>query len=194
MQLAGTLNLKLLWRNSLDKLYFKVDNVLSKDACELLAGSLLLCEQTSDPNGFNYQDKQTLGAYSRYGYSGTDALMFYLHPKMEEWTGKKLHPTFSYARVYRNGHDLWRHRDRAECEYSITITLKEDGTVWPIIMGDEALVLPQGSGCVYMGEKILHERKPYEGNEQVQVFCHYVDINGPYADRATEGREIHNPY
>jgi len=178
----------------LDNLYLKVDGVLSKDACELLAGALLLCEQADDPNSINFRDAQSPGAYSRYGYSATDSLNFYLLPKMEMWTGKTLIPTYSYSRVYRNGHDLPKHIDRPRCEYSITVTLKDDGTDWPIIMGDEELVLSQGSGCVYMGEKIPHQRKPYQGNQHVQVFCHYVDANGPYFNRGGDPRELINPF
>ena len=177
----------------MDNLYKKVDYVISQDACEVLAGSLLICEQTAaGETGFN--DRQSPGAYSRYGYSGTDALMFYLHPKMEEWTGLTLKPTFSYARVYRNGHDLRKHVDRPECEISITVTLKTDGTPWPIIMGDEPVEIEVGSGVVYRGEDIPHLREPYTGNEHVQVFCHYVDVDGPYAEKGLDGRTIKNPY
>lgn len=168
----------------ISKLYFKIDDILSKDACELLAGALLLCEQQADPNGLEFQDKQVMGSYSRFDYSGTDSLKYYLLPKMEQLTGKRLIPTYSYSRIYRNGHDLFRHVDKPRCEYSITITLKDDGTPWPIIMGDHQVDLPQGSGCVYMGEKIPHERKPYTGQQHVQVFCHYVDADGPYNNKA----------
>ena len=51
-------------------------------------------------------------------------------------------------------------------------------------MGDHEVDLPQGSGCVYMGDKIPHERKPYTGQQHVQVFCHYVDADGPYNNKA----------
>lgn len=178
----------------MNKLYFKVDNVLSEDACEVLAGSLLICEQTADRQDPHFSDTQTPGAYARYGYSGTDSLKFYLLPKMEQWTGKRLIPTYSYMRIYRNGHDLPKHVDRPECEYSITLTLKDDGTPWPIIMGDEQLILPQGSACVYKGQHIAHERKPYQGNQHIQVFCHYVDADGPYKDSGGCGRGILNPF
>ena len=177
----------------MDKLYFKVPNMISKDACELLGGALLLCEQGSNPNGPEFNDRQSMGAFSRYRYSGTDALMFYLLPKMEELTGKTLKPTFSYSRVYRNGHDLWKHVDRGECEYSATITLKTDGTPWPIVMGEESLELEQGSACVYKGPDIPHYREPYTGNEHVQVFVHYVDVNGKYADTQADV-ETTSPY
>ena len=89
----------------ISKLYFKIDDILSKDACELLAGALLLCEQQADPNGAEFHDTQVMGAYARYGYSGTDSLKYYLLPKMEQLTGKRLIPTYLYSRKYRNGHN-----------------------------------------------------------------------------------------
>lgn len=183
MQLVGVLKRKIHWRTFLDSLYLKFDNILHKETCEILAGALLLCEKETPKDDQSFHDRQSMGAYSRRDYSPMVSLLHHLHPSMEAWTGKKLYPTFSYCRVYRNGHSLWKHIDRPECEYSITITLKDDGTPWPIIMGDEEILLPQGSGCVYMGEKIPHERKPYEGNEHVQVFCHYIDVDGPHAER-----------
>jgi hypothetical protein len=178
----------------MNNLYVKVDNLLDKTTCEILAGGLLIREFKTPLDKFKV-DRQTPGAYWSYGYTATDSLLCYLRPKMEEITGKKLLPTYSYARVYRNGNSLWRHIDRPECEFSVTITLKTDGTPWPIIMGDKEIYIEQGSGVVYQGEKIRHERKPYDGNEHVQCFLHYVDANGSYKDNEFDKRlDIIDPF
>ena len=51
---------------------------------------------------------------------------------MEELTGKQLVPTYSYARIYKNGDELKRHKDRPSCEISTTINL--GGEPWPIFI------------------------------------------------------------
>ena len=45
-------------------------------------------------------------------------------PIMEKKTGLKLHPTYSYARIYKAGDImLKRHKDRFSCEISTTLNL-----------------------------------------------------------------------
>ena len=45
-------------------------------------------------------------------------------------TGLKLNPTYSYARIYKKGDVLHRHKDRFSCEISTTMNL--GGDEWPI--------------------------------------------------------------
>jgi hypothetical protein len=49
---------------------------------------------------------------------------------MEKQTGLKLIPTYSYARIYKKGDILHRHKDRFSCEISTTLNLGGDS--WPI--------------------------------------------------------------
>lgn len=59
--------------------------------------------------------------------------MGYLLPFMEEKTGYKLFPTYSYGRVYLNGATLARHVDRPACEISLSLTISESGgKPWPL--------------------------------------------------------------
>jgi hypothetical protein len=54
---------------------------------------------------------------------------------VEAATGKKLFPTYAYARWYAPGDELKIHRDRDSCEISATITLGFEGSPWPIYHG-----------------------------------------------------------
>lgn len=162
--------------------YKKVDGIISKDLCEVLAGSILILEHNTPEE--NMGDNITPGAFQRHGYSGTDSLLFYVRNKLEEIVGRKLLPTFSYCRVYRNGHRLPQHLDRPSCELVISINLKNDGVPWPIVLGATSPVdvhLDQGDGVIYEGTKVLHTRKPFDGNEHVQVFLCYVYADGEHA-------------
>ena len=47
-----------------------------------------------------------------------ETLMMKVLPKMEKETGLKLLPTYSYARTYKKGDILKRHKDRPSCEIS----------------------------------------------------------------------------
>jgi predicted 2-oxoglutarate/Fe(II)-dependent dioxygenase YbiX len=106
--------------------------------------------------------------------------------------GKTLLPTYTYARIYRPGEILKRHKDRPSCEISATLTLGFDSKpIWPIFFDEEreiAVSLDVGELAVYKGCEILHWRTPFKGQWHVQVFLHYVDANGPYKDHHKDGR------
>ena len=42
---------------------------------------------------------------------------------MEKETGLKVLPTYTYARIYKTGDILERHKDRPSCEISTTVNL-----------------------------------------------------------------------
>ena len=46
-----------------------------------------------------------------------------------------------------------------------------------------------GEICDDKGCEVLHWRKPCKGNWHWQVFLHYVDADGPFADHAFDGRK-----
>jgi hypothetical protein len=43
---------------------------------------------------------------------------------MEKATGLKLYPAYTYARIYKKGDELKRHKDRLSCEISTTMNLR----------------------------------------------------------------------
>lgn len=114
-----------------------------------------------------------------------DTLMKMCKQRVETITGKKLLPTYSYARLYKQGNKLERHKDRPACEYSVTIKLSDNRKGnWPFFVEDQELVLNDGDAVIYKGCEVEHWRDKCNISEYIsgQVFLHYVDANGPYVN------------
>ena len=61
-----------------------------------------------------------------------ETLLLKCQPGMEKATGLKLYPAYTYARIYKKGDELKRHKDRFSCEISTTMNLGGDD--WPIYL------------------------------------------------------------
>ena len=59
-----------------------------------------------------WSDQQVPNTYSHYADMVMETLMMKVLPRMEKETGLKLLPTYSYARLYKKGDILKRHKDR----------------------------------------------------------------------------------
>jgi len=124
-----------------------------------------------------------------------ETLLDLLKPKIEEVSGKKLFPTYSFFRVYRQGEELIAHTDRPSCEISVTISIAQVGKISRIWMQKGAELpsnyeLSPGSGVVYKGCDILHWReKMTEGQLVVQLMLHYVDKDGFNAEFKYDKRQ-----
>ena len=125
---------------------------------------------------------QVANTYSTYGDIAMDTLMLKIQPIMEQKTKLKLTPAYTYARVYKKGDILKRHKDRFSCEISTTLNLGGDN--WPIYVepsGKEnkkgvKVNLKPGDMLIYLGCELEHWREPFEGDECVQVFLHYNNV------------------
>ena len=107
-------------------------------------------------------------------------------PIVSEIIREDVLPTYVYARIYKNGADLKRHRDRDSCEISLTVNLQKDAN-WPIWIqkpnGDEVSVeLDVGDAMVYLGCTADHWRETFSGTNYVQTFMHYVKAEGSRAN------------
>ena len=125
------------------------------------------------------QDEQIPHTYSQYSNIAMETLMLKCQPIMEKSTGLKLQPSYTYARIYKKGDELKRHKDRFSCEISTTMNL--GGDHWDIYLepsGKEGLKgikvsLKPGDMLVYSGCELEHWREKFKGNECCQVFLHY---------------------
>ena len=138
-------------------------------------------------------DKHVPNTPSVYGDAEVDGLMQDLKPQIEAHTGLRLHPTYSYARIYKKGDQLTPHRDRAACQISISLNLgQEPEDPWALYVGEanapfRALLTP-GDVLIYRGMEMTHWRAPYTGDRLFQAFMHYVDADGPHAGEKFDGR------
>ena len=125
--------------------------------------------------------------YSSYSDIAMETLMLKCQPVMEKITGLKLTPAYTFARIYKNGDVLKRHKDRFSCEISTTMNL--GGDPWSIYLepsGKEGLKgikvdLKPGDMLVYSGCELEHWRNKFKGKECIQVFLHYNNRKTPGA-------------
>ena len=145
-----------------------------------------------------WNDEQVPNTYSHYADIAMETLLIRTLPVMEKKTGLKLFPTYSYARIYKTGDILKRHKDRFSCEISTTLNL--GGDPWPIYLEPKKNVgipdgkkittssnnkgvrvnLKPGDMLVYRGIELEHWREEFQGENCAQVFLHYNDENSEY--------------
>lgn len=172
--------------------YVHLPEFLDKDNCAQLAAELKKLVAAGKTTG----DVQCPKSQAVHGAPVLESLLEQLLPSFEYASGKRLHPTYAYARLYAPGEELVIHTDRPACEISATITVGFDGESWPIFMGDAGGVnaakigMGVGDAVLYRGIDKHHWREPYkEGQWQAQVFLHYVDANGQHAGQKYDGRK-----
>ena len=149
-----------------------------------------------------WNDEQVPNTYSNYADVAMETLLLAVQPKMEKETGLKLNPTYAYARIYKTGDILHRHKDRFSCEISTTLNL--GGDEWPIYIENKKnvgvpddskgitassnnkgskVILQPGDMLVYKGMMLEHWREPFIGKDCAQVFLHYNNVASPNADQ-----------
>ena len=126
-----------------------------------------------------WADEQIPNTYSHYADPAMETLLMKVLPTMQKETGLELVPTYSYARIYKHGDILHKHKDRPSCEISTTIHL--GGDKWSIFIEGTEVMLDIGDMLVYSGCEVEHWREPFEGNTCAQVFLHYNHLNGPFS-------------
>jgi len=170
--------------------YVVLSDVLNENQCEQLTQHLFNLEK----EGKLKADGQCDLSGAIYGDPVFDDLLVQMAEGLGEHVGKKLLPTYSYARLYKPGEVLTRHKDRPSCEISATLTLGYDEStpVWPIYFDEHKEIqvdLKAGELAMYKGCEVEHWRTKFKGKWQAQVFLHYVDANGPHKEHAMDGRK-----
>ena len=136
-----------------------------------------------------WNDQQIPETYSHYSDIVMETLLQKVKPIMEKESGVKLTETYSYARIYKKGDELKRHKDRYSCEISTTMNLGGDN--WSIFLepsGEEGkkgieIKLEAGDMLMYRGCELEHWREPFKGKDCGQVFLHYNDASGEDAEK-----------
>ena len=141
-----------------------------------------------------WTDKQIPNTFSCYADNVMETLLVKMLPVMAKETGLDLVPTYSYARIYKQGDVLERHKDRPSCEISTTLSL--GGDHWPIYLEPNKNVgIPGKDGCtaesnnpglkiflhpgdmlIYSGCVLEHWREEFKGENCAQVFLHYNNV------------------
>lgn len=127
-------------------------------------------------------DPQVPNSHAMYDFMSFVRLLVEKVPEVSELLGEKVLPTYTYARIYKEGSELLRHRDRPACEISLTLNLSKDKD-WPIYFqrpdkSETSVELNPGDAVMYLGCQADHWRNKFEGQECVQLFMHYVRSYG----------------
>ena len=176
-----------------NKKYTVIRQAISKDLAVFVANYFSMQKQVYDTcrearyispfeniiGHYEGSDEQIPNTYSQYSNIAMETLMLKCQPKMEEVTGLKLYPAYTYARIYKKGDVLKRHKDRFSCEISTTMNL--GGDPWPIYLEPSGetdkkgirVDLKPGDMLVYSGCELEHWRNKFKGKECIQVFLHY---------------------
>jgi hypothetical protein len=172
--------------------YCIIKNAVSPELRDFITQYALFDEMQD----FLPDEGQVIGAHSKYGDPAMESMLLNLHSLMEENTGLKLFPTYSFYRVYRNGDELVKHRDRPSCEISCTVCFNysydNSEYTWPIFVDKSKVELSPGDLVIYRGCDLDHWREPFNIDEDawhVQGFFHYVNADGPYASYKYDGRD-----
>ena len=175
--------------------YAVIKQAISIDLATFLANYFLMQKQVYDTciktryispfetilGYYENKHEQIPETYSQYSNIAMETLMLKCQPIMEKTTGLKLQPSYTYARIYKKGDELKRHKDRFSCEISTTMNLSGDS--WDIYLepsGKEGMKgikvqLNPGDMLVYRGCELEHWRNKFKGKECCQVFLHYND-------------------
>ena len=165
----------------LDNNYIIIPNFISNYKANKLKDEFIEFSQQNNLGG----DSQIPTSSSDYNYISFLELLCEKTPEVSEILEETVLPTYTYARVYKNGSVLEKHSDRDSCEISLTLHLGGDQD-WPIFIKssegeDQSVVLAPGDAMMYRGTIAEHWRDEYVGEEYVQVFLHYVRSRGECA-------------
>ena len=174
--------------------------LLKREAVDWMMKSNYISKVT--PGFGTWEDDQVWGTFSCYADIFMETLMMKVLPAMKEETGLNLIPCYTYARAYKKGDILKRHKDRPSCEISTTLAL--GGNPWPIFIDPTgtnnvinekkniikpdapqgvSITLNPGDMLVYSGCDLEHWREPFEGDVCVQTFLHYNNLDGPFGNK-----------
>jgi hypothetical protein len=176
-----------------NKKYAIIRKAIPKDLCVFIYNCFLMQKQVYDTlkknryfspfetilGHYEHEGELVPNTYAHYGNIIMETLMLKCQPVMEKTTGLKLYPANTYARLYKKGDDLRRHKDRFSCEISTTMFI--GGDPWSIYLepsGKEGMKgikidLKPGDMLVYSGCELEHWREKFKGKQCLQVFLHY---------------------
>lgn len=140
--------------------------------------------------------------YSAYNDRCARFLHYHLTDFIRKVIAHNAKPSYTYFGGYKGGSELKPHLDRAQCEYTMSLTLDQypKDETWllslrkiPVTKDTKFVIPPEeeiadadlklGDALLFMGRTLLHFRRGplREGAKVHQVFLHYVqeDFEGP---------------
>lgn len=133
---------------------------------------------TYEGNDYHYGNSFGLARIPEY-----EKVLKELTPIIKQKTGfDNLAIENSYARLYLNGSDLKKHKDRPGLDVTLSVcTFSDIGIAWPLYVEDDAgkihaIETAPGDGALILGTKYNHWRDKLnipEGSKVIQSFYHW---------------------
>jgi hypothetical protein len=181
--------------------------IIKRKVADTLFQTRYISSTTTDWGTFT--DTQVPNTYSHYADIVMETLLLKVKPIMEEKTKLNLIETYSYARIYKRGDILKKHKDRFSCEISTTLNL--GGDPWAIFVEPDSkkgiidkqkryvpskskgikILLNPGDMLVYRGCELEHWRDEFKGDYCGQVFLHYNDRSSKEAELNKFDKRLH---
>jgi len=171
-----------------NKKYLIFKNFLNDEIRTLL---LNYCKIThrNNKDQFSTSTDVTEGDSCFYADPIMESLLIQKGIEIEKKLGVELLPTYSFWRMYTKYSCLRKHSDRPSCEYSLSVFIGGDQThEWPFIADGNKININPGDAIFYKGCEVEHWREEFLGDYQAQLFLHYVNKNGPYANFVLDER------
>lgn len=162
--------------------FLLVPNFISQERAQVLSQEFFILERDNKCT----KDNQAPNSPAIYNFKPFLELLCEKTNEVTSLIEEQVLPTYTYARIYKNGEVLARHRDRPACEISLTVNIGGDAP-WGISIQKPSseevyLNLNRGDAMLYLGYTADHWRDtPFSGQNYSQVFLHYVRSNGPNA-------------
>lgn len=136
--------------------------------------------------------------YSAYNDRCARFLHYHIADFVRKVIAHNARPSYTYFGGYKGGSELRPHLDRAQCEYTMSLTLdqKPYNETWLLSLGKKPvgkhpkMVIPpedeivdadlyMGDALLFMGRTLIHFRRGQltEGSSVNQVFLHFVQEN-----------------
>ena len=168
--------------------YVVLEGALDQDRCRQLTNHMFDLHK----QGKLINDEQCPVSDAIYGDPVLDKLLADFAKPIGDHVSKQLLPTYSYARIYRTGEILKKHKDRPSCEISATVQISTNhDEAWPIWFQhpdqtENTVSMKNGDMVIYKGCEREHWREPLTGKDSYhhQIFFHYVNAQGPYVHYA----------
>jgi hypothetical protein len=129
-------------------------------------------------------DEQVAARYVAHGEPLARAIHGRLSGLVTALAGEPMKPSYPYFVTYVGGAHLEPHRDRAQCELTLSVLLDEvpapsGPSTWPLHLetreGEAAIRLCIGDGVVFYGRELLHSRPVLpEGRRSTSMILHFV--------------------
>ncbi len=139
----------------------------------------------SGRNGVHLGDKQTSGRHVAYNEPVARFFQHQFAGAVSQIVGHPVKPSFCYSASYVQGPGLPLHKDRLQCQYTLSILVDiwpepRSASRWPLVLATDSGHVPiyqvLGDGLLFLGRDIPHGRPEMRRRQfSTSLLFHYVD-------------------